>query len=106
VATADNASAHEEDDVVQPTRYEIVVLGELSHRFGLAFEGMEVHAHAGRTTISGWVVDQAQLHGLIDRVGELGLELVDLRVVEIRRTPPSPDLTASGARDLPGGGRA
>jgi hypothetical protein len=35
---------------------------------------------AGRTTtISGLVVDQAQLHGLIDRAGEVGLELVDIR---------------------------
>jgi hypothetical protein len=68
---------------MRPARYEIVVLGELSHRFGLAFRDMEVHTHADRTTISGWVVDQAQLHGLIDRVGELGLELLDVRVVEV-----------------------
>jgi hypothetical protein len=64
---------------VRPTEYEIVVVGELSDRFGLAFEGMELETAAGRTTIRGLVADQAQLHGLIDRVGELGLELVDLR---------------------------
>jgi hypothetical protein len=64
---------------VRPTRYEIVVVGELSDRFSLAFEGMELQTAAGRTTISGIVVDQAQLHGLIDRVAELGLELVDIR---------------------------
>jgi hypothetical protein len=68
---------------VRPTRYEIVVIGELSQRFAVAFEGMEVHADAGRTTITGWVVDQARLHALIDRVGELGLELLDVRVVEV-----------------------
>jgi hypothetical protein len=64
---------------VRPTRYEIVVVGELSDRFGLAFEGMDLKTGSGRTTISGLVVDQAQLHGLIDRVAELGLELVDIR---------------------------
>jgi hypothetical protein len=64
---------------VRPTRYEIVVVGELSDRFGLAFEGMDLETGSGRTTISGLVVDQAQLHGLIDRVAELGLELVDIR---------------------------
>ena len=66
---------------MRPTRYEIVVEGELSDRYGRAFEGMDVRSCAGRTTISGLVVDQAQLHGLIYRVGELGLELVDVRGV-------------------------
>ena len=64
---------------MRPTRYEIVVVGELSDRFGLAFEGMDLETESGRTTISSVLVDQAQLHGLIDRVAELGLELVDIR---------------------------
>jgi hypothetical protein len=63
-------------------RYEIVVRGVLSHRYSLAFEGMEVRVQDDRTRISGPVVDQAQLHGLIDRVGELGLELLDVRVAD------------------------
>jgi hypothetical protein len=66
---------------VHPTQYRLVVAGELSSRYALAFEGMEIHAEAGRTTISGVVTDQAHLHCLIDRVGDLGLELLDLTIV-------------------------
>jgi hypothetical protein len=84
---------------MRPTRYEIVVVGELSDRFALAFEGMEVRAQGGRTTISGLVTDQAQLHGLIDRVGDLGLDLLDLRVVDVGpHSAPAGSERASGAR--------
>jgi hypothetical protein len=63
---------------VRPTSYCIVVRGELSQRFSNAFDGMTLEAGAGQTSITGPVVDQAHLHGLIDRVGELGLELVSV----------------------------
>lgn len=68
--------------------YRIVVSGELSDRFAAAFEGMTVQCGDGQTLISGAVVDQSQLHGLIDRVGELGLDLVSVdEVAETRRIP-------------------
>ena len=52
----------------RPTSYQIVVRGELSQRYSTAFEGMALEAEDGQTTITGPVVDQAQLHGLLDRV--------------------------------------
>jgi hypothetical protein len=58
--------------------YEIVVRGELSQRFAAAFEGMTLVAGSGRTAICGPVVDQAQLHGLLARVRDLGLDLVSV----------------------------
>ena len=67
---------------MSPRRYQIVVVGELSSRFAAAFEGMTVSCAGGQTAITGTVVDQAQLHGLLDRVGELGLELVSVNAVE------------------------
>jgi hypothetical protein len=63
----------------RPTTYEIVVRGELSQRFAVAFEGMTLVAENGRTAISGPVIDQAQLHGLLARVRDLGLDLVSVR---------------------------
>ena len=66
---------------MQPTRYRIVVAGELSRRFAPAFDGMTVQCTAGETAITGVVVDQSQLHGLLDRVGDLGLELVSVNAV-------------------------
>jgi hypothetical protein len=62
----------------RPTTYEIVVRGELSQRFAAAFEGMSLVTGNGRTAISGPVVDQAQLHGLLARVRDLGLDLVSV----------------------------
>jgi hypothetical protein len=63
---------------VEPTTYCIVVRGELSSRYLPAFEGMTLAAGDGRTAITGPVVDQAQLHDLLDRVGEFGLELISV----------------------------
>jgi hypothetical protein len=73
---------------VRTTDYHIVVRGELSQRFSNAFEGMTLVARDGRTTISGPVADQAQLHGLLDRVGELGLELVSVNAA-LGAIPPA-----------------
>ncbi|HEX5879629.1 MAG TPA: hypothetical protein VF468_15145, partial [Actinomycetota bacterium] len=67
----------------RPMRYRIVVRGELSQRYSAAFEGMSLLAEDGQTVITGPVVDQAHLHGLLDRIGDLGLELVSVN--EARR---------------------
>lgn len=72
----------------RPRSYCIVVRGELSQRFSSAFDGMTLAASDGQTTITGPVVDQAHLHGLLDRVGELGLELVSVNATP-ELTPPA-----------------
>jgi hypothetical protein len=64
-----------------PTIYRIVVRGELSQRYVPAFEGMTLATGEGRTAITGPVIDQAHLHGLLDRVGDLGLELLSVNVM-------------------------
>jgi hypothetical protein len=74
----------------RPTSYQIVVRGELSQRFSTAFEGMALEAEDGQTTITGPVVDQAHLHGLLDRVRDLGLELVSVNAT-VTRSPPTTD---------------
>ena len=66
--------------------YTLVVRGELDDRFAYLFNGMEMRRDSGTTVISGPVVDQAQLHGFIERIEELGLELL---VVE-RTGEPAP----------------
>jgi hypothetical protein len=69
--------------------YQIVVHGELSQRFAAAFEGMTLEPAAGRTAITGPVCDQAHLHGLLDRIRDLGLDLVSVNATA-GRTGPSP----------------
>lgn len=60
---------------MSPHAYRLVVNGELGPRYASAFEGMKVVAGGGKTEISGVVVDQSHLHGLLERVSGLGLAL-------------------------------
>jgi hypothetical protein len=39
---------------------------------------MEIERVGGTTVLSGQVIDQAQLHGFIERIEELGLELLSV----------------------------
>lgn len=63
---------------VEPKRYQIVVRGQLSERFVEALDGMVVQRCAGVTAFEGDLADQAMLHGLLGRIGGLGLELVSV----------------------------
>ena len=65
--------------------YEIRVKGRLSDSLVAAFEGMQASVEPVETVLHGPVQDQAALHGLLDRIQALGLELV-----EVRRLPESP----------------
>jgi hypothetical protein len=64
-----------------PTIYRIVVRGELSQRYVPAFEGMTLATGDGQTSITGPVIDQAHLHGLLNRVSDLGLELLSVNAM-------------------------
>ena len=61
--------------------YRIVVRAEIGERFAAAFEGMEVRIAEGQTIITGEVIDQSHLHGILDRINALGLELVSVQAV-------------------------
>ena len=64
-----------------PGTYELVVDGELSDRFCTLFEGMRFEPHDGTTSITGPIVDQAQLFGLMNQTQELGLVLLSVQRV-------------------------
>ena len=59
--------------------YQLVVRGELDEKYGHLFEGMQMARVGGTTVIAGRVRDQAELHGLIERIEELGLELLSVQ---------------------------
>jgi hypothetical protein len=59
-------------------RYELVLRGELGDSFGFLFEGMQLRRLAGMTVLTGQVTDQAHLLGLIERIQDLGVELVSV----------------------------
>jgi hypothetical protein len=60
-------------------RYVIRVKGVLDGRWSAWFDGLEVSSDGQDTTIAGPVTDQAALHGLLTKVRDLGLELLDVR---------------------------
>jgi len=59
-------------------RYRLVIVGELGPRFASAFDGMTVRAHDGETEITGQIIDQSHLQGLLERIASLGLRLHSL----------------------------
>jgi hypothetical protein len=58
--------------------YEFVLRGEIGDRFGLWFEGMRLQRTPGHTVLVGVMLDQAHLLGVIERIQELGIELVSV----------------------------
>ncbi|HET8742085.1 MAG TPA: hypothetical protein VFM41_05635 [Gaiella sp.] len=59
-------------------KYRIVVAGALGPRFREAFSDFEITSDGDDTALEGDVVDQAQLQGILDRVGSLNLTLVSV----------------------------
>ena len=69
-------------DSSQPTTYQIRITGQLDSRWADWFEGLMVTLDGGDTLITGPVVDQAALHGLLKRVRDLGMPLASVSPVE------------------------
>jgi hypothetical protein len=63
---------------LQPTIYRIGIRGRVTERLGSALEGMRLEAGDADTVFTGEIRDQSQLYGLLDRVRDLGFELVSV----------------------------
>jgi hypothetical protein len=64
-------------------RYEIRLKGHLETRWAAWFDGLRLtHESDGTTTIHGPIVDQAALHGVLQKVRDLGLPLVSVTQVD------------------------
>lgn len=66
----------------QGTCYRIVVKGRLSERYEPVFDGLRLEPHSGSTALSGRFVDHSQLYGVLDRLRDLGIELVSVNAIE------------------------
>jgi len=58
--------------------YRITIKGVLTDRLATAFEPMSLTGADGRTSLSGYCADAAALYGVLDRLRDLGLELLAL----------------------------
>ena len=74
-----------------PHEYEIVLRGHLDERWSESFPGL-VFAHpfdpdgTPLTVLRGSVIDEAELHGLLARIRDLGVPLIS-----VKRTPDRDD---------------
>jgi hypothetical protein len=71
--------------------YEIRLQGRLGSRWSTQFDGMSMTPlEDGTTVLSGPVADQAALHGLLRRLGDLGIPLLSVRQQADTNDPPPP----------------
>ena len=82
--------------------YELRVVGHLDDRWSSWFEGLVVTCHDdGTCTLTGPVVDQAQLHGVLARLRDIGAPLMSLRALDVDDLTPTERERLSRARPRP-----
>jgi hypothetical protein len=76
----------------QPVIYEIRIKGHLGQQWTDWFEGLTITLEEnGDTLLTGPVVDQAALHGLLRKVRDLGMPLISVNGVESGQMDASED---------------
>src|SRR5215467_1522650 len=94
-----NASPNRErGGTVTSPHYEIRIKGRLSPSLLSSFDGLAAEVEPVETVLVGDVEDQAALHGLLNRVQALGLELMEVRRVT---SDPHRETNESTAQDSP-----
>ena len=82
-------------DPSQPMIYQIRLQGQLGSQWAVWFEGLTIGLEdSGNTLLTGPVVDQAALHGLLRKVRDLGLPLLSV----VRLEPGLTDVSMSNSK--------
>ena len=72
-----------QSDTGQPMIYQIRIKGHLGRQWTYWFEGLTITLEEdGDTLLTGPVIDQAALHGLLKKVRDLGMPLLSVNSVE------------------------
>ena len=78
-----------EDQTSDYVRYRVVVRGRVGEHLAGVFDHLEVDPRPGQTTLTGNFTDQAQLHGLLDQLRDLGIHLISVNPVDQAPAPHS-----------------
>jgi hypothetical protein len=68
------------------SRYELRIRGRLGEALLGTFAGFDAEVEPVETVLRGDIEDQAALHGVLERIHEAGLEIVEVRKLEPRRS--------------------
>ena len=72
-----------------PERYRLRVAGHLDQHWSLWFGELTLthDDDDGTTSLTGVVADQAELHGLLTKIRDLGVTLISVQTVDLRDPP-------------------
>ncbi len=66
--------------------YELRLRGTAGPGVAAALGEFDVHVEPESTVVTAELPDQAALHGLLDRIRDLGVEIIEFRQVDTRRS--------------------
>jgi hypothetical protein len=67
-----------------PAYYELRIEGHLDDHWSAWFGGLTlIRQDDGTTTLRGAVTDQAELHGLLTKVNDLGATLISVKTIDV-----------------------
>ena len=75
-----------EDQTSGHMRYRVVIRGRLGTHLACVFDQLELDQRPGQASLTGNFTDQAQLHGLLDQLRDLGIHLISVNPVD--QAPP------------------
>ena len=84
--TDQNPNTHHDDrrttnelSMVDGSYYEIIVNGHIDQQWSSWFANLDIyHDQDGFTILSGFIVDQSALHGILTQIRDLGLPLISI----------------------------
>jgi hypothetical protein len=75
-----NTRQSDTPEASQPRRYAIRIRGHLDQRWADWFDGLSLtHDSDGTTLLAGPLADQAALHGVLNKLRDLGLPIISMQ---------------------------
>jgi hypothetical protein len=62
--------------------YQIKVRGEIDARWSDWFDGVDIASDGNVTTLTGFIIDQAVLRGILTKIWDLNLTLISMNPIE------------------------